>query len=53
MIKDVGKTINDEAKEQTGGFLEILLGTSLLGNLLTGKDTIRAGECTNRASENF
>ena len=34
-----------EAKEQNGGFLGMLLGTvgaSLLGNLLTGKDTIRA-----------
>ena len=34
-----------EAKEQNGGFLGMLLGTvgaSLLGNLLTGKDKIRA-----------
>ena len=56
MIKDVGKTIKDEAKEQKGGFLEILLGilgTSSLGNLLTGKGTIRAGEGTTRANENF
>ena len=28
-------------------------GTSLLRNLLTGKSTIRAGECTIRASQNF
>ena len=29
------------------------LGASLLGNLLTGKGTIRAGEGTIRAGENF
>ena len=47
LIKGVSKTIKNEAKEQKGGFLSMLLGTlgaSLLGILLTGKDTIRAGE---------
>ena len=47
LIKGVSKTIQNEAKEQKGGFLSILLatlGASLLGNLLTGKGTIRAGE---------
>ena len=29
------------------------LGASLLGNLSTGKDTIRAGEGTFRADQNF
>ena len=29
------------------------LGASLLGILLTGRDTIRAGEGTIRAGENF
>ena len=29
-----------------------ILGASLLGNLLTGKDTIMAGEGTIRAGEN-
>ena len=29
------------------------LGASLLGNLLTGKGTIRAGECTVRAGQEF
>ena len=29
------------------------LGASLLGNLLTGKGTIRAGEGTVRADQNF
>ena len=47
LIKIVSETIKNEAKEQKGGFLGMLLGTlgaSLLGNLLTGKGTIRAGE---------
>ena len=49
LIKDASKRIKNEAKEQKGGFLRMLLGTlsaSLLGNLLTGKDTIRSGEGT-------
>ena len=29
------------------------LGAALLGNLLTGQDTIRVGEGTIRAGENF
>ena len=38
LIKGVSDTIKNEAKEQKGGFLSMLLGTldaSLLGNLLT------------------
>ena len=31
----------------------MLLGASLLGNLLTGKDIIRAGEDTIRAGKDF
>ena len=41
------KNEKNEAKEQKGGFLSMLLGTlraSLLGNLLAAKGTIRAGE---------
>ena len=56
MIKDVSETIKNEAKEQKGGFLRMLLGTlraSLLGNLLTGKGTIRAGEGAIKAGEHF
>ena len=56
LIKDASKRIKNEAKEQKGGFLRMLLGTlraSLLGNLLTGKDTIRSGEGTIRAGQNF
>ena len=47
LIKGISETIKNEAKEQKGGFLGMLLGTlypSLLGNLLTGKDAIGAGE---------
>ena len=43
LIKDFTETIKNEAKEQKGRFIEMLLGTlgaSLLGNLLTGKRAI-------------
>ena len=56
LIKAVSETIKYEAKEQKGEFLSMLLGTlvtSLLVNLLTGKDTIRTGEGTIRADQNF
>ena len=39
--------MQNEAKEQKDGLLEMLsyaLDASLLGNVLTGKDTIRAGQ---------
>ena len=51
LLKGVSETIKDEAKEQKGGFLSMLLGTlraSLLGNMLAGKGVIRAGEGTAR-----
>ena len=54
LIKGVSETIKNKVKEQKGGFLRMFFGTvgaSLLGNLLTGKGTIRAGEDTIRASE--
>ena len=54
LLKGVPETIKNETKEQKGGFLSMLLGTlgaSLLGNLLTGKETVRAGEGTARAGE--
>ena len=38
-IKAVTETVQNEVKEQKGGFLSVLLGTlgaSLLGNILTG-----------------
>ena len=52
LLKGVTKTIKNERKEQKGGFLSMLLGTlgsSLLGNLLSGKGTVRAGEGIVRA----
>ena len=56
LIKGVSEAIKNEAKEQKGGFVEMLLGTlgaSLLGNLLTGKAKIRAGEGAIRAGLHF
>ena len=56
LIKGVRKSIKNEAKEQKGRFLSMLLGTlgaSLLWNLLTSKCTITADEGTIRASQNF
>ena len=46
LLKGVTKTIENETKEQKGGFLSMLLGTlgaSLLGNLLAGKGILRTG----------
>ena len=55
LLKGVSKTIENETKEQRGGFLSMLLGTlgaSLLGNLLTGgKGIIRAGDGIVRAGD--
>ena len=55
LLSGVGKTIENEVKEQKGGFLSIFLGTlgaSLLGNLLTGgKGIMRAGAGIMRAGE--
>ena len=53
LLKEVSKTIENETKEQRGGFLSMLLGTlgaSLLGNALTGgKGIMRAGDGIVRA----
>ena len=46
LLKGVSETIQNEAKEQKGGFLSMLLGrlgVSLLGNMLAGEGIIRAG----------
>ena len=59
LLEGVGETIKNEAKEQKGGFLSMLLhtpGSRLLGNMLAGKGVIRAGEGTARVgygSKNF
>ena len=47
LLKGETKTIENETKEQRGGFLSMLLGflgASLLCNLLTGKGVMRTGE---------
>ena len=54
LIKGVSETIKNEAEEQKSGFLALLLGilgASSLGNLLTGKGTIRASEGTIRVGQ--
>ena len=51
LLEGVSETIKNEAKEQKGGFLSVLLGrlsTSLLGNMLARKGVIRPGEGTTR-----
>ena len=47
LLKGVTETVQNEVKEQKGGFLSMLLGTlgeSLLGNLLIEKGLHRAGK---------
>ena len=47
LLKRVSEIIQNQAKEQKGGFLSMLLGAlgaSLLGNILAGKGINRAGE---------
>ena len=46
-LKRVRETIQNEAKEQKGGFVNVLfgaLGAGLLGNILAGEGINRAGE---------
>ena len=54
LIKGISETIKNEAKEQKGGFLEMILGSLgaiLLGNFLTGKGIIRADEGATATSQ--
>ena len=56
LLEGVGETIKNEAKEQKGGFLSMLLGTlgaSLLGDMLLCKGFIRAGEGTAKVGNSF
>ena len=56
LIKSASKTIKNEAKEQSGRFLGILLdtlGATLLGNMLAGKGVMTAVEGTIRAGQDF
>ena len=55
-MRGVTETVQNQVKEQEGGFLGMLLGTvgaSLLRNLLTGQGVNRAGKGKgiNRAGE--
>ena len=54
LLKGVTETVQNEVKEQKGGFLSMLLdtlGASLLGNLLTNQGVNRAGKGRGRAGE--
>ena len=54
LLKGVTESVQNEVKEQKGGFLSMLLGrlgASLLGNLLTGKGVNRKGKGIHRAGE--
>ena len=47
LLKGVTETVQNEVKQQKGGFLSMLLGTlggSLLGKFLTGKGAIATSE---------
>ena len=56
LLKGVSETVQNEAKEQKGRFLRMILGTlgaSLLGNILAGKGAIasRQGQGINRTAK--
>ena len=56
LLKGVTETVQNEVKEQKGGFLSMVLGAlgaGLLGNLLTGRGVNRAekNRGINRAGE--
>ena len=54
LLKGVTESVENEVKEQKGGFLSMLLGTlgaSLLGNLLTGKGINKKGKWTIRVGD--
>ena len=56
IINGISETIKNEAKEQKGGFMPMLLGTlavSVLGNALAVRGVTRAGERTWRLGQNF
>ena len=59
LIEGISGTIKNEAKEEKGGFLGMLLGTlaasilRILININTGRGVKRAGEGKIRAGEDF
>ena len=53
LLKGVTESVQNEVKEQKGGFLSMLLGTlgaGLWGNLLTGKGINKKGKGIHRAA---
>ena len=56
LVKGFSETIKNQAKNQKDGFIGMLLGilgASLLGNLLTSKGVMRAGEGKITAGQEF
>ena len=56
LLKRVTESVQNEIKEQKGGFLSILIGTlgaSLLGNHLTGKDAFHARKEVNKKGKRY
>ena len=54
LLKGVTESVQNEVKEQKGGFLSMILGTlgaSLLGNLSTGKGVNKKGKGIQRVGE--
>ena len=56
LLEGVSETVQNEAKEQKGGFLTMLLGTlgaSLFGKYLAGRGINKAGEGVVRAGYGY
>lgn len=51
LLNGVTKTTENETKPQRGEFTTILLGVSLLRNILLSKETTRSGDEISRASD--
>ena len=54
LLKEVSETVQNEVKEQKGGFLSMLLGTldaSLLGNILSSRGINKKRQGINRTGE--
>ena len=54
LLKGVTETVQNEVKDQKGGFISMLLGTlgaSLLGNISSGRGVNKKGRGINRAGE--
>ena len=54
LLKGVTESVQNEVKEQKGGFFSMLfrtLGANLLGNLLTGKGAFHAGKGVHRTGK--